>query len=1024
MCIEDFFPNPSKLSSTMEQDHNVNFIKGSSKFQTEEDEIQFQNGGSLLGLTSKSPSKWPKSKVLLFISLVALFVVTLAMLLLLLDRRHYTTHWETSEGETYTTHGETGEGESTPSRASMTPAETTPSPFVAQTTARWETFRLPQTMKPSHYDITLQTFVEENYFSGSVVITFTCLEATNVVILHKEDLNVIENSISLTKKGSNRKLMLQSPPEYYPDYAFFILTFQNNLQENKVYTLRVAFQSEFTQHNYGLYRTEYQTRDGPRYVIASFLSPMGARKVFPCFDEPSFKANFTVKIIHPKSYTALSNMPVVKKIVNNSWTESTFQTSPLMSTYLLSFAVTKFISRAKFLKNNVELRVWCRQDQYDDLEYSLREAEKLFLSLEEYSGFSYPLPKLDLLALPELLPSGMENWGLITLREKHVLINTRRQSTIDIENSIFVIAHELSHQWYSNLVTQDFWDDLWLKECFASLLGYIAIDAVHPTWEKLVEQAFTSNILEIMKTDALDTSHPILREISKPSQVLDNFDLVSYWKSTAVVRMLLGLMGDTVFREGMERFLHEKAYQNANSEDLWNALDREVDHDKLGIHIADLMRPWLGQAGYPLVSVTAIPGESKVRVTQTAFLLDEDVRDTRTPSPYNYTWDVPLTFVTYTNRNWTSPQGHVIKRTLDYPVEIQVQNFNENDWIIVNANRTGYYRVIYDEENRNRLLAQLEEDHEVFSPATRASLIDDSFSLAMAGYLNYSDVFQFTKYMSKERHYLPWRVLLSNFKYVTQMLHTTSAYGLFQNYMLQLIGPVFDATENALNNTGNGLSEPERLLQTSIFEAACNYGYQPCIEKAKVQFSRFVDEGESLHPDFKRAILSTALSDPSATDQAFTCIKDSDSMEESFQWLVALSSSPQPWVLNSVLELSLNTSVLRKPDVVDIFKYITANPIGVFLTWNFFRDNWDILRDRYADGLFQMNQIITYVTDWFNTEFQLQELKTFVASKEGDLEGAAGLSSFMAAIDKTETNIQWMNNNYGQVKTWLERNTK
>ncbi|PIK42207.1 putative aminopeptidase N, partial [Apostichopus japonicus] len=489
----------------------------------------------------------------------------------------------------------------------------------------------------------------------------------------------------------------------------------------------------------------------------------------------------------------------------------------------------------------------------------------------------------------------------------------------------------------------------------------------------LEDQAFTQNMLSIMKLDAMPTSHPILREINKPSQVLDNFDRIIYWKSTAVVRMLLDLIGETAFRTGMERFLNERAYQNANSEDIWNALDKNVDHNDLGIHIADLMRPWLLQSGYPIVRVTTNPGRRKVKVEQNVFLLNEEMKESLPPSPYNYRWDIPLTFVTGSQNDRTSPQKYVIKRSAETATEINIENYNENDWIIVNANRTGYYRVWYDEENRNRLLRQLDEDHEAISPASRAALIDDAFILSMAGYLSYSDLFRFTKYMSKERHHLPWGVLLDNFAYVTQMLSLTSAYGLIQDYMLQLIGPVYDA---ALDNLNNKVPDSERLLQASIFQAACQYGYPPCIEKAKLEFKRYVDDGESLHPNFKDSILSAAMVDSDGTTHAFNCLKESDSCGgNSFQWLVALSAAPEPWIIS-----------------------------------------------RYADGLFQMDEIITKVTTWFNTEYQLDELEQFTASKQGDLEGAAGLSSLKAAIDNTKSNVRWMNNNYGNVKTWLEQN--
>lgn len=238
----------------MEEDHNVSFIKRLSKLKMEEDEVQFQNGGSLLGMSSKSPSKLSKSKVLLIISLIALFVVTLAMLVLLFDRRHYSS-----------TYSVTNTGQ--PTRRTITtsiPAEGFETPSVAMTTAQWESFRLPVSLKPTHYDLKLTTFVEENNFSGSVDITFRCVETTNLVILHKEDLHIHEDAIRLTNLGRREANRLQATPDYHMSYSLYIMHFQNFLTEGETYNLHLEFTGVFTPSLYGIYRSQYQTKSGPR----------------------------------------------------------------------------------------------------------------------------------------------------------------------------------------------------------------------------------------------------------------------------------------------------------------------------------------------------------------------------------------------------------------------------------------------------------------------------------------------------------------------------------------------------------------------------------------------------------------------------------------------------------------------------------------------------------------------------------------------------------------------------------------
>ncbi|XP_071492862.1 aminopeptidase N-like [Diadema antillarum] len=967
------------------REHIVNFVSRSRK-GAGEDEVRVSGGA----YRHRSPRCPPHCvKTVLCVAFLVLFVVTLVLIALLV-RKTCSHLW--------------------PNSSSLPPTDAAEAP--------WKNFRLPTNLRPSHYRISIRTDFDQNLFQGNVNITFTCTESTNYILLHTRELNYTLDSFRFAALDENTAGELDGKPRFYPENDYVVLRTISPMEAGGEYSLSVSYQAHFNDKLIGLYKSKYDTSNGKTEdIVASFLSPINARLVFPCFDEPAFKANFTVSIVHPSAYIALSNMDPSTSPTrdDDGWTTTSFRTTPVMSTYLVAFVVCKFRHQEVTVRDRVKFRVWSRPDVIAQTNFALDVGVQLFNVLEDFSGFQYPLPKLDMIALPELIPAGMENWGLLTYREDFMLYDERETPTESLQALTFVIAHELGHQWYSNLVTQIFWDELWLKECFASIMGTIALEVLFPEWAMWDEQFVIKELQSVMKLDSHVTSHPIQQPVHKAGDIMDNFDMIAYQKSPAILRMLEHSIGYNDFKDGLAVFLQSKQYSNADAWDIWRAMSSISHGEDDYVDISRIMDPWLGQMGYPVVTVSRdcrdTPG--LVCFHQEHFLLDRDPVSEVPESKYGYIWPIPITFTSAaTGHDVILPGNHWLDSKAG---QISMPNVRSDQWILININRTGFFRTNYDIDNWRLICQQLEEDHRRISPASRAVLIDDVFSLATEGRVNLSLALDLTRYLKYETEYVPWKGALVTFAYVDTMLRTTPVYGIFKEYLLYQAKTVYDFV--GWNNTG---PHQEKLLRVVILQQMCAYGHQGCIEMVQELFEN-ATSGQTIPPDFRSFVYSARVASGGiGTWESTWSQYKSSTAAEAKNFLAALSATGEPWLINRLLARTLDQEQLSVTDAVSVFQYVSKNPIGGYLAWNFFRDQWEFLRDRYGSGLFQMNDIITAVTEWFNTRYQLEELEVFISSKREDLKNLAGASSFQQAVDTTKANIRWMAKNYGQIEEWLE----
>lgn len=446
-----------------------------------------------------------------------------------------------------------------------------------------------------------------------------------------------------------------------------------------------------------------------------------------------------------------------------------------MSTYLVAFVVSDY----KSLKDG-NFAVWARADAIHSAKYALSFGVRVLSFLEKFFSLSYPLPKVDMVALPDFSSGAMENFGLITYRETAMLFEEGVSAASNKQRVAIVVAHELAHQWFGNLVTPSWWTDLWLNEGFASYMEYVGVDAVEPTW-KPMDQFVVNEIHSVFGLDALSTSHPVSIKVENPEEINEIFDRISYAKGAAIIRMMAHFLTDTVFRQGLTNYLRDRAFQSAEQDDLWHFLTEAAHAARTldpSLTVKEIMDTWTLQTGFPVVHVQRDYEGNSFKLMQERFVFLENGKQNSSEEPL---WWVPLTYTTRKERNFkdTKPISWM-KREKE--TKIYDDHVLEEDWLILNVQETGYYRVNYDERNWDLISKHLMDSKRFkeIAPSNRAQLINDALNLARAGHLDYRIALDVTRYLAHEDEYVPWKAATNSLNFIDVMLVKTGDYALFK----------------------------------------------------------------------------------------------------------------------------------------------------------------------------------------------------------------------------------------------------
>ncbi|KAI5749139.1 hypothetical protein M8J76_004903 [Diaphorina citri] len=878
---------------------------------------------------------------------------------------------------------------------------------VSNPTQPWElNSRLETTVIPKMYDLYLNPYLGKKLFTGTVKINIEVTNATGYIYLHKSSLTIEETTVF---KGEDiTPIDLLSTFDYAKN-EYWVITFKETIDPGS-YVLKFKFKGNFSKKNEGFYESMYMNyKNHKRLIATSKFEPTYARQAFPCFDEPSMKAKFLVKLVRPKhKYIALSNMNEVKSTddqpgVNQTTVE--FATTVPMSTYLVCFIVCDFDHLpSQDAKQGFPIKVYAREGQLEHMEFAQKTAIAAINFYVEYFNISYPLPKLDLIAIPDFVSGAMEHWGLVTFREAAVLFKKGSSSIVNKKRVAMTTSHELAHMWFGDLVTMGWWNDLWLNEGFASYMQYKALAKVEPTWE---DTMFLTDMLHsTLQLDQTLSSHPIVQTVSNPDQITEIFDVISYQKGSSVIRMLENMMGEESFAHGVTSYLNEFQFKNAETNDLWSHLQKFANN----MSVTSVMDTYTRQMGFPIITVKK--SGDQVTFTQQRYLSNPNASYNPDDSPYKYLWDVYITMFT------SSDPSHTLHTWLYRNMsEAKISVPTDTTWIKVNRNQVGYFRVNYEKEMWDALTQQLIKDPTVLDARDRSNLLDDAFNLAESQMIEYSTTFNLMKYMSKEDHFVPWTVVYNKLSRLDDKLYSTEGHEDFKLYIRCLLKDKLSEETWKVENK----SYLEVNLKLVLNDLGCNFGAPSCLKKAADLLKNWFDSGVKPEADLRGLVYRYGMENVGEEEwkKMWAKFREESNPQEQIKMLGGLSSVKEPKLLEKFLEMAKDEKNIRSQDYFTVIVMVAGNPKGLPVAWDYVKKNWDYLVKRFGLNHRVFGRIIPSVCGKFTTQERLDEVKEFFTKHP---EAGAGAAGRKQALETIQNNIKWVDKQGKPLAEWLKQN--
>ncbi|KAM8960222.1 leucyl-cystinyl aminopeptidase [Pelodytes ibericus] len=856
----------------------------------------------------------------------------------------------------------------------------------------WAKSRLPHSVIPLQYNITLHPNLSTMAFTGVVNIKLNILENTKNIILHSSGLQITKTSVLLGGKLMDTVEVLE-----YPTFEEIAVILPEMVTEGRECILNVEYYSNFSNSYYGFYKISYTEEDKLRWLAATQFEPLAARKAFPCFDEPAFKSTFQIKIRRNEEHIALSNMPKMETTtLADGLLQDEFSTSVKMSTYLVAFIVAemKNISRQT---NDTLMSIYAIPQKIDQVHFALEASIKLLDFYKKYFGIKYPLRKLDLVAIPDIQAGAMENWGLITFRETALLYNVNTSSIIDKQKMTMVIAHELAHQWFGNLVTMEWWNDLWLNEGFATYMEYFSIQSTYPDLN--ADDDFLKERFKAMQKDSLVTSHPISTDVQSPEKIEEMFDDLSYIKGASILLMLNKFMSEDIFKHCIEAYLANHEYGSTTSDGLWDSMNMIT---KSNPNVKLMMKSWTQQAGYPLVTV--LKKGKELYLSQERFLRVENKTENSST-----VWHIPLFY--FTSNCTESVCDHTYLLT---EVNGKLNLTSEKSWVKFNANMAGYYIVDYGDEGWEALIGQLYDDHTVLPSTDRANLIHDIFMLGGIGKVPLTKAFNLISYIVNETSIAPIKQLLHQLGNIHGILDKRGELSLSKSVM----DHGFDLLKNQINNQhwNDEGTLSEQALRSTLLEFACSHGYNDCISNATALFNSWKDNGTRIPTNVMKTVFKVGAMTDSGWERLLRIYSSSLFETEKLKILEALASTNDARKILWLMKESLRGDIIRSQDLYKVIDFVTRHVPGYLMAWDFVKQNWDEITLKFQPGSYPIQTIVAKTTYQFSTKTYLNEVVAFFESTKGK---SKDMWCVKEAIETIKVNIQWIEKNLDSIKQWL-----
>ena len=859
-------------------------------------------------------------------------------------------------------------------------------------------WHLPTHVRPTSYRLTLAPDLETFTFEGSQEVSIEVTQPTTDVVLNCVEIDIRSASIVMPD-GSRRQTEAIALDE---ETETATITFAEELQAGPT-ELSMEFSGELNDKLRGFYRSSYTDVDGnQRWMATTQFESTDARRAFPCWDEPAIKAMFEVTLIVPDDLVTISNTEPASTVDNDDGTKTVrFAETPVMSTYLLAFIVGDLACVQDRTHDGVLMRVWATRGNEDKGHFALETSIALLDYFHDYFGVPYPLSKLDHIAIPDFAAGAMENWGAITYRETALLVDPEDSSAGTREVVAAIISHEMAHQWFGDLVTMEWWDDLWLNESFASWMGDKAVDYLHPEWE-MWTQFLTNDTTSALNLDGLRNSHPIEQEVNNPAEIGQLFDAISYSKGGSILRMLEHYLGADAFQRGLQVYIERHQYENARTRDLWDALG-----EASGQPVSEIMDTWTSQTGYPVLeaSVGRSGDDIQVALSQSRFLYD-DILGPREPD--DTIWKVPVTARTASDAH----PSRVLMESTESRLTLQPASYGSGDeWIKVNPGQSGFYRVKYSDDELERLKSPIRS---LTLPAQdRLGLQSDAYALAKAGHISATAYLNLAEAYSGETDPSVVRDLSAALSALGNLLSDEAFHPAFLAFSRRVFKPIGDRVGW---DARPGEGHRNALLRSTALGRLGHFDDDETLQEARRRFDAYLGNPSDLPADLRAVTFSMAAQrgDQDLYDVMWDLEKAATLHEEKMRFLNALASFEDQDLLQTTLDRSLDDDHVRSQDTIRVMVQVASNRQGRKPAWEFLKDNWDEFDRRYGEGGFAIMRLVG-IASLFTTEEKKQEITEFF----NDHPVPAAERTISQALERMSNNIAWLAKNRDELGRWL-----
>ncbi|ORZ10044.1 aminopeptidase [Lobosporangium transversale] len=918
---------------------------------------------------------------------------------------------------------------------------------------------LPTNVRPTHYDLTLTPDLVNFTFHGHVLINLDVNQPTTAITLNSNQLDITSAKLTnLALKTESSQDATDITIEKANETATF--TFAEELQPGSTAVLHVTFKGILNDSMNGFYRSSFKDDDGKTHYIATTqFEATDARKAFPCWDEPAIKATFDITLRVPSDLVALSNMNVISekeightgKVKGDSTkgpdvTPSTqkgdvpstqkgdvpstqkgdvpstqkgdvpstqkgdvvsglplkevkFATTPIMSTYLVAFIVGKFEyieTVTKNLPTPITCRVYVLPGKTEEAKFALSVTPLALEYFTELFGVAYPLPKMDLITIPDFESGAMENWGLVTYRSIRLLFNEKTSDLSYKRHIAYTICHEIAHQWFGNLVTMDWWDYLWLNEGFATWVGNLAVSHFFPEWDNwsyFIADGFQMGLA----LDGLRSSHPIEVPCKHPHEIHQIFDAISYYKGASCIRMLSSWLGLDVFLKGIRIYIKKHAYRNTSTEDLWAALS-----EASGVNVGEFMNVWIKQVGYPVVDVEEDADASTLTFKQSRYLSSGDLSTAEDTA------------------RWTIPLG-----IEPAPVDAKSQLLSGDSTTIklekgshykVNSNYTGFFRTAYPASALSRISQSIKSKDALFTPGDRVGLLADLGALCKSGHVKTSSLLELLESFEDEDQYVVWVAIAERVNVLSSVFYREPED--FQKALEKFQRKLFSKAAAKLGwETQASDDYRSTLLRKLLLTNAGCAGDEAVVEEARRRFGVYVGgDTKALNQNVQSAAFEIVVQhgDESDFEKVLKCWREATATDQKLAAIGALTAVRHPTLIQQLLELSVSEEV-KAQDIGYFFGGLSRNPTSRHALWDYIKINWEMLSTRYDGSMALLGNIVKSGVGRFTSEEMAKDCEGFFEGKKVD-----DISRPIAqSLEVIRSNAKWVARDLEDVRQWL-----